>query len=169
MIVAPSALATSSTASSAVVFSRSRIGFTSTTSSEPARPDSATSSIARWGLTVRQSTLDRRTDPRRDLRIERIHVEADVDEARSGEVIERLTDGALDTNSIEVAHREDARVQRPKQLALTPIEGADADERDPLDGRQVPRLPLELAAGEPECGRQRHPVNVAARGGLRSV
>ena len=47
MIVAPSALATSSTAVAAVVFSRSRIGFTSTTSSERAMPDSATSSIAR--------------------------------------------------------------------------------------------------------------------------
>ena len=47
MIVAPSALATSSTAVAAVVFSRSRIGFTSTTSSERALPDSATSSIAR--------------------------------------------------------------------------------------------------------------------------
>ena len=46
-IVLPSALASSSTASDAVAFSRSRIGFTSTTSSEPARPDSATSSSAR--------------------------------------------------------------------------------------------------------------------------
>ena len=47
-IVLPSALATSSTASCAVAFSRSRIGFTSTTSIEPAIRDSATSSSARW-------------------------------------------------------------------------------------------------------------------------
>ena len=46
-IVLPRALATSSTASCAVAFSRSRIGFTSTTSSEPTSPDSATSSSAR--------------------------------------------------------------------------------------------------------------------------
>ena len=46
-IVLPRALATSSTASCAVAFSRSRIGFTSTISSDPARPDSATSSSAR--------------------------------------------------------------------------------------------------------------------------
>ena len=47
-IVWPSALATSSTAVSAVVFSRSRIGFASTTSKEPTMPDSAISSQARW-------------------------------------------------------------------------------------------------------------------------
>ncbi len=44
---APRALAASSTASAAVSFSRSRIGFTSTSSSESRRPDSATSSSAR--------------------------------------------------------------------------------------------------------------------------
>ena len=44
---APRALATSSTASLAVWFSRSRIGLTSTTSRERARPDSAMSSSAR--------------------------------------------------------------------------------------------------------------------------
>ena len=47
-IVCPSALATSSTAVRAVRFSRSRIGFDSTTSNEPAMPDSAISSHARW-------------------------------------------------------------------------------------------------------------------------
>ena len=47
-IVWPSALAMSSTAVSAVLFSRSRIGFDSTTSKEPAMPDSAMSSQARW-------------------------------------------------------------------------------------------------------------------------
>ncbi len=46
-IVLPRALATSSTAVRPVRFSRSRMGFTSTTSSEPAWPDSATSSSAR--------------------------------------------------------------------------------------------------------------------------
>ena len=43
----PSAEQISSTASSPVMFSRSRIGFTSTTSSEPTAPASETSSIAR--------------------------------------------------------------------------------------------------------------------------
>ena len=43
----PSALATSSTAVSAVVFSRSRIGLASTISNEPTMPDSAMSSQAR--------------------------------------------------------------------------------------------------------------------------
>ena len=46
-IRAPSALAASSTASAAVSFASSRIGFTSTSSSESSRPDSATSSSAR--------------------------------------------------------------------------------------------------------------------------
>src|SRR5207244_5521111 len=47
-IRAPSALAASSTASFPVSFSRSRIGFTSTSSSESRSDDSAISSSARW-------------------------------------------------------------------------------------------------------------------------
>jgi hypothetical protein len=46
-VVAPKALAASSTARAAVAFRRSRIGLTSTTSRQLSSPDSATSSIAR--------------------------------------------------------------------------------------------------------------------------
>ena len=77
----------------AVAFSRSRIGFTSTTSSEPTRPDSATSSQREVRLAVGEAAADRRADAGRDLGVERVQVERDVDEARAGDA-RRATRGS---------------------------------------------------------------------------
>ncbi len=97
----PSALATSSTAVSAVVFSRSRIGFASTTSSEPARPDSATSSQREVRLAVGEPAAHRRADARRDLGVEDVEIERDVDEPGARDAVERLPHRPLDPDPVD--------------------------------------------------------------------
>ena len=64
--LARDALATSSTAVRAVVFSRSRIGFTSTTSSEPASPGLGDELEREVRLAVGEPAAHRRPDARRD-------------------------------------------------------------------------------------------------------
>ena len=86
----PRALAASSTAVSAVVFSRSRIGFASTSSSEPATPLLGDELEREVRLAVGEPAAHRRPDARGDLGIEHVQVERHVDEPRAGDVVERL-------------------------------------------------------------------------------
>src|SRR5207253_8432809 len=50
-------------------------------------------------------------------------------------------------------------------------ESPNADEHEPrgIDGGQAERRTLELRPGQPERGRERHPVDVPRRRGLRAV
>src|SRR5204862_6988693 len=58
-------------------------------------------------LAVREAAADQRTDARSDVRLERIHVEADVHEAGACDPCKRPTDDALDAAPVAVAHRVD--------------------------------------------------------------
>ena len=88
MIVAPSALATSSTAVIAVVFSRSRIGFTSTTSSEPASTGLGDELECQVRFAVRETSANGCPHARCDLGIEHVHVERDVHEPGPGDPVQ---------------------------------------------------------------------------------
>ena len=166
----PSALATSSTASAAVALARSRIGFTSTTSSEPARP--ARDELEREvGLAVGEAAADGCPDAGRHLRIQRVHVERDVHEAWAGDLCQRLADRPLDPDPVDVAHRVRADAELSNPLALAHVERPQPDECDAarLDRRQGPHLAREAAVREAERRGERHPVHVAGRRGLGRV
>ena len=171
MIVSPSALATSSTASRAVVFSRSRIGFTSTTSSEPRDARLGDELHREVRLAIGQAAAHRRSHTRCDIRVEDVHVERDVDEPGARDPVERLPYRALDPDAVDLAHREDAHSCLSEQPALAVVEQAGADERDPLrvDRRQRPGVTLEPRAGEAESRGERHPVDVPAGARLGRV
>ncbi len=163
--------ATSSTASSPVSFSRSRIGLTSTTSSESQQPGLGDELHREVRLAIREPAAHGRADARRDVRVEHVHVEADVDEAGARDVRERLANGTLDSEPVDVAHREDARVELRQELPLAVVERADADQRHAARataGSDQPSLG-NRAPAEPERGREHHPVDVAARARLRAV
>jgi hypothetical protein len=131
---APRALATSSTASFAVSFSRSRIGLTSTTSSEPTMPASAPAP-SRGAPRGTTAAAHRRADPRRHLRVEHVHVEAECTNPSPDDVLERVVHRRLEPSPVEVAHREDASVQLARAARARRVERPHPDERDPAAAR----------------------------------
>jgi hypothetical protein len=103
--------------------------------------------------------------------IDRVHVERDVEEGGAGRVRERLAHARLDADPVDLAHREDLRVELAEQLPLAVVERADADERElpRLHRRQLPAVAPERLPAEPERGCQHHPVHVAGRRGVGRV
>jgi hypothetical protein len=69
-----------------------------------------------------------------------------VDEARPGDVGERLAEGRLDAAAVDLADRPGADAQVAQPPALAGVERAEADERDTraIDGGQRPVRALEL-------------------------
>ena len=120
-------------------------------------------------LAVREASAHGRPYAGRDVRIQRVHVEADVHERRGGDGTERPAHHALEPEPVDVAHRRHVGVQAAEHVPLAVVERADADERHPRHGRKRPRRALELPAGETESCGERHPVDVSARTRLRSV
>ena len=110
-------------------------------------------------LAVGEPAADGRPDTRRDLRVERVEVERDVDEARARDAVERLLQRALDADPVDLAHREHADARLAQEVLLGGVERADADERDArrVDGRQrspswvndSPARPSAAASGIP--------------------
>src|SRR5438034_7430104 len=92
-------------------------------------------------------------------------------EAGAGHMRQRLPDGTLDAETVDVAHREDARVELLQQLALALVERADADERDAArhERGQLPAVALEPLSRTAQRGGQDHPVDISARARLRAV
>src|SRR3954447_19327578 len=86
-------------------------------------------------------------------------------------MLERLAHAGLDPEAVDLAHRPDLRVELLEQLALSLVERAHADERDParLDRRQRPAGTLEPRASETERCCEHHAVHIAARGRSRRV
>ena len=84
---------------------------------------------------------------------------------------ERLAHARLDPDPVDLAHREDLRVELLQQLALALVERAHADERElpGLDRRQLPVVVGERVAGEAERRREHHAVHVSTRRRLGSV
>ena len=64
----------------------------------------------------------RRAHARGDLGIDGVHIQADVDEPGAGDVLERLPDGPLDADPVDVAHRVHPRAELAKQVALGLVE-----------------------------------------------
>ena len=122
-------------------------------------------------LAIRETAAHRRADARRDLRVERVEVERDVDEVRAGNAVERLPHRALDADPVDLAHREDADARVAQEPALAVVELPHAEERNSLriDGGKRPRVAREGVAAEAERSAERHPVDVAARARLRRV
>ena len=142
---------------------------TSTSSSESSRPDFGDELEREVGLAVGEAAAHGGADAGGDLRVDRVEVDADVQERRPVQERQRLAKRALDAVPVDLAHREDPEVEVADQLALAVVERADADERRPLDGRRRPGGALELRAGDAEGGRERHAVDVPARRGLGAV
>ena len=123
------------------------------------------------GLAVGEPAAHRRPNAGRHLRVERVHVEADVDEPGPGDVRERLANRAIDADPIDVAHRVDLRVELVEKVALALVEPAHPHERDTadLDRRQRPGAALKRRPRETERCSEGHPVHVAAWRRLRPV
>src|SRR5205807_8052969 len=81
------------------------------------------------GLSIGEAAAHRRADAWGHVRIERVHVEADVHEAGAGDVRKRLAHRALDAEAVDIAHRVDPRLEAAEELALALVERAHADER----------------------------------------
>ena len=98
-------------------------------------------------LAVAEAAAHRRADARRDLRVDDIHVERDVHRRAVADVLDRGLHHRLDAHAVEVAHREDHRVEPAEQVALALVDRAGADQRRAagLDGRQRPRIACENA------------------------
>src|SRR6266536_2253020 len=73
-------------------------------------------------LAVREPAAHRGADAGRLLGIDDVHVEADVEERRPARVTQRLAHAVLDPDPIDLAHREDARVEPLQQLALALVQ-----------------------------------------------
>jgi len=120
-------------------------------------------------LAVGEAAADGRADTGREHRVDRIEVEADMQERRPGEEGERVAQDALDAEPVDLAHRVDAHVELLDQLALARVERADADERCPRHRRRRVETRLEDVAAHAERGGERHAVHVSCRGGARPV
>ena len=122
-------------------------------------------------LAIREPAAHGRAHPRRDLRIEHVHVQAHVDEPVAGNVLERFSQHGLDPEPVDIAHRVHARVELGEQVALPVVELAHTYERDAgrIDRGQLKSLTFELGAREPERDGQRHSVDVSGRRGLGTV
>src|SRR5439155_12088270 len=91
-------------------------------------------------LTVRETTANRRADAGGDVGIECVHVQADVDETRAGDMRERFAHGALHPEPVDIAHREHHRVELAQERAFPLVQRPDADQRGParIERRQTP-------------------------------
>ena len=94
-----------------------------------------------------------------------------MEERRAGRMCDRLSHAGLDADPVDLAHREDLRVELAQKGPLSVVERADTDERElaGLDRQQRPAIAPEGIAGEAERRRQHHSVHVAGRRRRRSV
>ena len=107
--------------------------------------------------------------PGANIGIDRVEVEAHVQEGRAVQVLQRLAHRALETVAVDVAHREHLHPEPPDQFSLRRVERAHTDECDPLERRRRPGLAREHVAGGAERGGERHPVHVAGGRALGQV
>src|SRR5437763_1457661 len=82
-------------------------------------------------LAVGQAAANGRPDARCEGRVDDVHVEADVDESGAGDVRQRLAYRALDADPVDVAHREDLRVEMPAEPPFPRGERAPSAARPP--------------------------------------
>ena len=94
-----------------------------------------------------------------------------MDEPRPGDPVERLAHRPLDSDAVDLAHREDPHARLAEQLPLAVVELSEPEQRDAprIDRGERPGVARERLAGEPERSRERHPVHVSARARLGRV
>jgi hypothetical protein len=94
-----------------------------------------------------------------------------VHEAVAGDSLQRLEQDGLEAEPVDVAHREDEKVEHCEQPTLRIVDRPRPDESNAarIQGRQRIGLAVELATGQAERHGQRHTVDVSRRRGLRSV
>src|SRR5215211_1119015 len=116
-------------------------------------------------FSVREPAANGRADTRRDVRIDDVEIQGDVDERSGRDPLERLAQDRLDASTVDVRDRVYGEARVLHDGALAGVEAANADQRDAVgvEGRERPPVALEAGAGAPEDRRERHPVNVAAR------
>ena len=154
---APSADATSSTASCPVAFSRSRIGLTSTTSSESrsAAPRRSPSQGAPRGT---RAPAHGRADAGRVVGIDHVDIERDVEEgAPDACASASRMHGSIPIRSTSLIVKTFA--SSSQQLPLSLVERTDADERDlvQLDRRQRPPFAREPSPASPSAAARTIP------------
>ena len=156
----------SSTASFAVSFSRSRIGFTSTTLERVEQPRLRDELQREVRLAVGEAAAHRRADAGREHRVDRVEVEADVHERRAREErrARRASTRSMPSRSISLIVKT-RDVELREQLALARVERADADERTRASTDGVGQTP----AREHVAGRRRARPRAASRGRCRSA
>ena len=117
------------------------------------------------GLAVGEAATHGRAHTGRDIRIENVHVERDMDEAGPRDPVERLAHCAFDPDPVDLAHREHAHAGVAQQPPLAVVEETCPDERDSLGihRRERPDVALESLAR-----RDRVPPRAPSRGRSRS-
>ena len=139
----PNADWTSSTAKAAEAFPWSRIGLTSTISSEVITPASAIISMIEMGLPVVEPAFDRGAHARGDGRINRIEIEAHVHVVGSiGDPGQRLLHDPVGALAIDVGHGVDLHPGFLQPLLLPGVEAAYPDQRDVPGSTLGPEPPL---------------------------
>ena len=122
-------------------------------------------------LAVGQPAAHGRPHTRRDLGVENVHIERDVDEALSGDVVERLAHRPLDADPVDLAHREHPHSGLAQELPLAGVRLPQPEQRDAsrIQRRQRPGVARERVAGDAQRRRERHPVHVPTRARLGRV
>ena len=168
----PSAEQISSTASSPVMFSRSRIGFTSTTSSEPTAPASgerAPSPGAPRGRRCRRARRCPRRAPRTDPSTSMSSETWTCAEPRT--CSERAADDGLHAEPVDLGDREHAHARTAQALALARVErrgSRSATVRSSSTDGVGQRPAREPLAAPAERAAQPHAVHVAGRASSRA-
>ncbi len=138
----PSALAASSTAIAALPFSRSRIGFTSTSSSEPTSPDSARSSHARCASRYVRPPFTGVPTPGAISGSSASRSSETWTKPGPGRPVDRLAHRSLDPDPVDLGHRDRADPALPDQRRARP-------------GRASARRRARRARGRPRAARGR--------------
>ena len=124
------------------------------------------------GFAVGETSAHGRSDAGRNLGIERVHVERDMDEPGAADPVERLPHRPLDADAVDLAHREHPHARfrssrrSPSSSWRVPDECDAAADRPPA----AARLALESASpARPSAAAEAHPVDVSGRARLRRV
>src|SRR5215831_3269668 len=126
---------------------------------------------AQLRLAIGGTTEYARADSRRDLRVQKIDIEADVQVGVAIEAAECLFHSLSHAHLVDVAHVEHVQPLLVHEALLARIDAAHADLFHPrgIDRRDVAADADELRGTEATEAGDRHAVHIAARGELARV
>ena len=151
-ILFPNADKASSTPNFAVWFAVSSTGFTSTISMPTIFPLSHRISISQMGLAVGQPAANRRADARSLRRVDRIHVERQMEAGRAVDSLaDRFRHYGAQTALVDLAHRECGHTGFADVRHLSPVYVTQADDRHILriDFRSEAKNPVSSEGPRP--------------------